>query len=163
MTLLLSLLLAGWNMFLHPFFVSVVDINHNAEQAALETSIRIFTDDFENTLRQRFPGKKIDLYRFDAGGQTDSLIFRYLKEKLAVSVNGKPMVWNYVGSERVEESIWCYLEAGGVRKVESIQISNRILYEYKKEQINMHHIVVNGQRKSLKLNYPETEARVSFQ
>ena len=32
---------------LHPFHVSVVEIEHNAEDKSLEISCKIFTDDFE--------------------------------------------------------------------------------------------------------------------
>ncbi|HSC52520.1 MAG TPA: DUF6702 family protein [Phnomibacter sp.] len=157
-----SLLAIVWSIWMHPFFVSVVEINHNAAERSLETSVRIFTDDFENTLKMRFPGKKIDLYHPAANGSTDSLISQYLKEKLVVSVNGKQVQFNYIGSERVEESTWCYLEATQVASVKSLHVSNKILYEYKKEQINMHHVSVQGERKSYKLNNPDTEADFSF-
>lgn len=151
-----------WSIWMHPFFVSVVEINHNAAEKTLETSVRIFTDDFENTLKMRFPGKKIDLYQLAANGATDSLMSIYISEKMAVLVNGKPVKLKYFGSERVDESTWCYLEATGVQAVQTLHISNKILYEYKKEQINMHHVLVGGQRKSYKLDNPETEADFKF-
>jgi len=139
---------------MHPFFVSVIEINHNAPEKLLETSVRIFTDDFEKTLKMRFPGKNIDLYQLAANGATDSLMSQYLTEKMSITVNGKPVKFKYIGSERVEESTWCYLEVDGVSSVQSLHISNKILYEYKKEQINMQHVLVNGQRKSYKLDNP---------
>lgn len=158
-----KLLLAGcfWAAF-HPFYVSVVEISHNKQEATLETSVRIFTDDFENTLKMRFPGQAVDLYHPDPKGRTDTLISRYLREKLAFRVNGKAVAWRYVGSERVEESTWCYLEAVQVPEVQTLQVSNRMLYEYKKEQINMHHVQANGQKKSYKLDNPESEATFEF-
>lgn len=146
--------------WMHPFFVSVVEINHNKAEATLETSVRIFTDDFENTLKTRFPNQAIDLYHTSAA--TDTLINRYLREKLQLRVNGKPVAWTYLGSERVEESTWCYLEVSKVPEVKQLHISNRLLYEYKKEQINMHHITVNGERKSYKLDNPQSEVDFSF-
>jgi hypothetical protein len=72
------------------------------------------------------------------------------------------VAWSYLGSERVEESTWCYLEVSKVPEVKQLHISNRILYEYKKEQINMHHITVNGERKSYKLDNPQSEIDFSF-
>lgn len=153
----MPLLLAG---FWHPFFVSVVEVNHNKAEQSLETSIRIFTDDFENTLKLRFPGKKIDLYHPNAA--TDSLINTYLKEKIHFRVDGKWCAWQYIGSERVEESTWCYLEITKVPAVKQLQIVNRLLYEYKKEQINMHHVTVNGQHQSYKLDNPASEVTFTF-
>jgi hypothetical protein len=150
-------LLLAW---MHPFFVSVVEVNHNKAEATLETSVRIFTDDFENTLKMRFPNQAIDLYHTTAA--SDSLISRYLREKIQLRVNGKPVAWTYLGSERVEESTWCYLEVSKVPEVKQLHISNKLLYEYKKEQINMHHITVGGERKSFKLDNPQTEVDFTF-
>jgi hypothetical protein len=86
----------------------------------------------------------------------------YLTEKMAITVNGKLVKCKYIGSERVDESTWCYMEATGVASVQTLHVSNKILYEYKKEQINMHHVLVNGQRKSFKLDNPDTEADFTF-
>lgn len=149
-------------LFWHPFYVSVVELNHNAAEQTLETSVRIFTDDFENTLKMRFPGQKIDLYKTPANAQMDSLISRYLTEKMQVRLNGRVAQLRYLGFERVEESIWCYLEVTGVKSVQQLHISNRMLYEYKREQINMHHVNAAGQKKSYKLNNPETEVDFQF-
>ena len=44
----------------HPFFMSVIDINHNAKDATLEISVRVFSDDLEKTLQQ-FSKQKIDI------------------------------------------------------------------------------------------------------
>lgn len=155
-------ILFSWLSWLHPFYVSVVEINHNKPEATLETSVRIFTDDFENTLKMRFPNSRVDLYHPERNGATDSLMSRYLREKLALTVNGKPMAWQYIGSERVEESTWCYLEIQQVPVVQTLRVNNKMLYEYKKEQINMHHVLVNGQRKSHKLDNPDSEVTFSF-
>lgn len=32
---------------MHPFYVSVIDLHHNAKEKMVEVSIRIFTDDLE--------------------------------------------------------------------------------------------------------------------
>ncbi len=37
---------------LHPFYVSVIEINHNTKDATAEISIRIFTQDLETTLQK---------------------------------------------------------------------------------------------------------------
>jgi hypothetical protein len=41
---------------LHPFHVSVVEINYNATDKTLEISCKIFTDDFEKVLAQNYKG-----------------------------------------------------------------------------------------------------------
>ncbi len=44
----------------HPLFISVTEIEHNAKEKSLEVSCKIFTDDFERTLRAAYK-TKVDL------------------------------------------------------------------------------------------------------
>ena len=37
---------------IHPFYVSVTEINHNASEKSLEMSFKFFTDDFEHVLEK---------------------------------------------------------------------------------------------------------------
>jgi hypothetical protein len=148
--------------FIHPFFVSVTEINHNIPEQALEISVRIFTDDFENTLRMHADGHKVDLMNPPPGGSMDSLIKQYILEKMAIEVNGQKKQMHYIGFERVEESIWSYFEVTGVPEIKSLKIKNPILYEYKKEQINMVHVISGKNRLSRKLDNPVADWEFKF-
>ncbi len=154
-----TMLLLIWFVF-HPFYVAVIDMEYNATSKSLETSIRIFTDDLELTLKQRNPGTKIDLYHPTA--QTDSLIKNYLTTKLKAEVNGQKRNWTYVGHEKVGESVWTYMEIENVTSLNTLKLENSILYDYKKEQINMHHLKANGKSKSSKIGNPETTVQFVF-
>jgi hypothetical protein len=158
MPALLHLLL----LLLHPFYVSVVDLNHNADDKTLEVSVRIFTEDFEETLRMQYPAEKIDLIRVVNPAKTDSLISRYVRQKLALSAGNQLLNLRYLGFEKIEESIWCYFEVANVPVIKQLHVSNRLLYEFKKEQINMHNVTVGGQRKSYKLSNPDSQFDLNF-
>ncbi len=142
---------------LHPFFVSVTEIHHNNQEKTLEISLRVFTDDFENTLKMYAPGQKVDLINPPVVADMDSLINKYVTNKLRIVVNGQPKTLRYVGFERVKESVWCYFEIGQVETLQTIKIHNPVLYEYKKEQINMIHVVDGDKRQSRKLDNPEAD------
>ena len=43
-----------------------------------------------------------------------------------------------------------------------LDITDNILFEYKKEQISIIHAIVNGNRKSTKLNNPDEKASFEF-
>ena len=58
--ILVQWMATGLLAVLHPLFVSMIDINHNAKAATAEISVRIFTDDLEKTL-EHFSKSKIDL------------------------------------------------------------------------------------------------------
>jgi hypothetical protein len=149
-------------LLLHPFFVSVTEINHNAKEKSLEISVRVFTDDFENTLRMFAPNQKVDLMTPPAGGSMDSLVKKYVLQKVTLEVNGQKRIMQYIGFERVEESIWTYFEISGVTELKQLKINNPILYEYRKEQINMIHIINGENRQSRKLDNPVADWTFKF-
>lgn len=149
-------------LLLHPFFVSVTEINHNAKEKSLEISVRVFTDDFENTLRMFAPNQKVDLMTPPAGGSMDSLVKKYIQQKINLEVNGQKRNLQYIGFERVEESIWTYFEITAVPDLKQLKITNPILYEYKKEQINMIHIINGENRQSRKLDNPVADWTFKF-
>jgi hypothetical protein len=67
-----------------------------------------------------------------------------------------------VGFEKEKESVYCYLEVANVPSLKKISISNSILYDFKKEQINIIHVMVDGKRQSVKIDYPQNLANFSF-
>lgn len=159
---MLQNLLFGFIFLMHPFYVSVVEINHNAKEKVLEISVRIFTEDLEETLKLNFPKEKTDLYAVQKNAKTDSLISTYVRQKLQLSTGKTPLVLRYVGFEKIDESIWSYFEVPGIASINQLHISDKLLYDFKKEQINMHHVIVNENRQSRKLDNPNSELDFSF-
>ncbi len=154
--------LLQWLLLLHPFFISVAEITYDAKEKELEVSIRIFTDDFEKTLRQNYPADKVDLLHTADVKATGGIIKKYVANKFVVALNGKKMPLEFEGYEQVEESTWCYFTIPYANKIQQVKVNNSLLYEYKKEQTNLHHVTINGTRKSSQLNYPDTDAGFVF-
>src|SRR5215467_8661287 len=67
----------------HPYYVSVVEINHNAKDKTLEISCKIFTNDFEETLEKNYK-TKVDLVNPADKGAMDKLVSDYLKKRLSI-------------------------------------------------------------------------------
>lgn len=146
---------------LHPVFVSVTQIEYNTKEKTLEISCKIFTDDFEKTLRSAYK-TKIDLLDKSMHEKMEPLVFDYIKKHLQLSINGKPQQLKWVGYEQNEEGIESYLQADEINSVKSLQVIDNILYEYKSEQISLIHVMVNGERQSKKLNNPEDKTTFEF-
>ncbi|TAD86333.1 MAG: hypothetical protein EAY75_08765 [Bacteroidetes bacterium] len=159
----MTLLLPWMFLLLHPFYVSVVSINQNTVEKSLEVSVRIFTEDLEQTLRMQNPTETVDLIKLTNGPKMDSLISRYIRLKLQLQTGNRSLHLQYVGFERIEESVWCYFEVVNVPTIKQLRIKNSMLYEFKKEQFNMHHVAIGGQRKSYKLSNPENQFELNFQ
>jgi len=145
----------------HPFFVSMTDINYNDNTKSLEISVRIFTDDFENALR-KYHHEKIDILHPSNQEQMNNYVSDYIQKHLQMRVNDKTAVLNFVGYEQQSESIWTYFEVSKIDKVNKINIVNSLLHDYNTNQINMLHIKVKDKEQSNKLNYPETTTLFSF-
>lgn len=155
----LSFLISSFSF--HPIFVSVTEIEHNAKEKTLEVSCKIFTDDFEKTLRKAY-NTHVDLLLAKDKPAMDKLVNDYVQKHLKIMVDGKQIVLKYMGYEQIEEGIYSYYQADNVSGVKKITVTNNILYEYKDEQINLLHITVNGNRKSTKLNNPDDKVVMEF-
>jgi hypothetical protein len=145
----------------HPIFVSVTEIDHNKKEKTLEISCRIFTDDFEKTLRS-VHNSKIDLLDESMREAMYPVVNNYITKHLKIFVNGQPVKLKWIGYEPNEEGIVSYLQADNIPEVKSVTVIGNLLYEYKKEQISLLHVTVNGTRKSYKLNNPEDKVVFEF-
>ena len=145
----------------HPIYVSVTEIEHNAKDKTLEISCKIFTDDFEKTLRQTFKGT-VDLLQPKDKNAMNKLVQDYVQKHLQIKVNEKLVALQFIGYEQEEEGIVSFYQVNNIATVKKLDITDNILFEYKKEQISIIHVTVNGKRQSTKLVNPEEKASFSF-
>lgn len=148
------------SMVLHPFYISMTEINYNDKTKALELSVRIFTDDFEKTLRKNCncivdlgTGDKKPMEKIAAG---------YIQKHLQIRVNGEVKPLEYMGYQREEESTWNFFVIRNVNQVKRLEVNNSLLHDYREEQINMLHIKANGKDQTDKLDYPNKQYTISY-
>lgn len=146
---------------LHPFYVSVVEIDQNSKEKSLEVSVRIFTEDFEATLK-KYGNTKLDLLHPTDKAATDKLVNTYLQNKLNIKVDGKPVTMQYIGYEQRLESIWVYLEIDNITTLKKVDINCNLLYEFEEKQTNIFHVKANGVEKSYKLDNPKAVVGFEF-
>ncbi len=142
---------------LHPFFVSVIEMNHNAKEKSVEVSIRIFTDDLEATLK-KVNNSKVDLLNPNNKVNNDKLIVEYIRQKMAIKIDTKLVVLEYVGYEIKKESVWLYFEIDNIASIKKINVNCNLLYDFEKKQINIFNVKANGKEESYKLDYPKIDA-----
>lgn len=146
---------------IHPFHVSVVEINHNAAEKTLEISCKIFTDDFEKILAQNYK-TKVDLTNPPDRKAMDSIVKKYIFSHFAVTVDGKAGALVYVGFEKDNEAVFSYVEVDNVPSLKKIEITNSLMHDMFTDQVNIMHVIENGNRKSTKLDYPATKVNIEF-
>lgn len=150
----LKILFSVWllNPIWHPFHVSVVDVQHDAEQQVLQMSQRIFLDDLEEALEGFHDLDYVDTASPDDPARLDSLIATYLKAKIFLRVNGESRDFTYVGSEKEGDARWCYFMVEAVPSVSTLEVTNVALMDVFDDQENIIHCVVGNQKLSYKLD-----------
>src|SRR5258708_10368203 len=86
---------------LHPLYITVTEINHNAKDKILEISCKIFTNDLEVVL-EKGAKTKVDLSNSKEKATTDKLIDEYIERHLRLKVDGKAAGRTFLGSEKQE-------------------------------------------------------------
>ena len=145
----------------HPYYISVVEINHNPTDKTLEISCKIFTNDFEATLEKNYK-TKVDLVNPPDKSAMDKLVSDYIKKHLFVKADNKAASLSYIGFEKEDEAVYSYFQVDNVPAVKKIDVTNSILHDFSEQQINIIHCTVGGKRQSDKLDYPKTEASFSW-
>ncbi|MTI21425.1 hypothetical protein E1176_10380 [Fulvivirga sp. RKSG066] len=156
-----AVLLTG--SFLHPIHVSVTDIEYDEDRKALEIASHIFLDDIEKHIRIIKKERYLDILKPDKDRTTDDLISEYLKDRIAINVNGKPEEYKYLGFEREAGAIYVYMEVEKVRKLKSLEIRNEVLLDLYEDQINLVHVKVDGKIRSLKLEENNEKEQLSYE
>ena len=153
MPIIINLLFIFLNWF-HPFYVSVINLEHNPKNQSVEISIKIFKDDLEKTLNQ-LNTQKIDIQSEKDRDLINLYINNYIQQKLKVQINSKSTILNFVGYEIQSESVWSYFEIEKVSIFEKININCSILYDYSDKQTNIFHIKsADHAERSSKLEHP---------
>lgn len=146
---------------MHPFYVSVIDLHHNAKEKMVEVSIRIFTDDLEQILKIHF-NKNVDLTNPVNKAEADDLIQQYINNKINIKINQTKAHLKYIGYEIQKESVWGYFEIDNITSIQKIDITSTLLYDYQPNQVNIYHVTYNGEDKSYKLDNPQSTVSFTF-
>lgn len=157
-TYLLYLLL----LILHPFHISVCDIEHNPEQNSLQISHKIFLDDLEEAINSANQ-TSYDLYEPKDPELVDRLIGNYILDHFQVMVDRVQPEISYLGHEKDLDAAWCYVEIKGVNKIKNLQVINNILFEIHEDQTNIVHVSYNGVTKSTRLAGDKYQDTIDFE
>ncbi len=136
----------------HKFYVSVTNIEYFEKEDALQITSRIFIDDFESLLEERYD-ITAQLATPNELKDVDVYIEKYLKTKFWIQLNGAPVAYNFLGKKFDNDMMICYLEIPqiGLSNIHSIEIQNELLMDLFEEQKNIIHFRIQGTKKSFVL------------
>ena len=139
---------------IHPYHVGSVEINYNAKTKTFEISAKFFLDDLENSLNAKY-NKTLHFGEEKSKVGLDQALENYFAEYFKLKSNNKFLKINYLGFEEDKESVNVYLESEATEMPKKVETAVSLLYSFFDDQMNIVHIIVNGERKSSKLNYPD--------
>ena len=146
---------------IHPVHISTVEINHNAADKTLEITCKIFWDDFEDILT-KINKSRIDLTNNKNIAVNNKSVYEYIKTNLRLVVDGKAVPLSFVGYEKEDIVVYSYLQVDNITSLKMIQVTNTIMHDMFDDQTEIIHVIVNGKRKSTKLDYPASEVTFQF-
>ncbi len=145
----------------HKFYVSITKIEYVKEKSSLQIITKIFIDDIEDALQQRYnPSISLDTKKETAAADED--LKKYILQKINIKVNGKAVSLNYIGKEYDTDMVVAYMEVTDVKELKTITIENKILLDVFSEQQNIIHLKTPNSRKSLILDKDEPSGQLNF-
>lgn len=137
----------------HPYHVGSVEINYNSKSRTFEVTGRFFLDDMENGLGKKY-GNAFHFNDEKYKTKLNDALQKYCSEYFKLKVDNKFLKVNYIGYEEDQESVNVFMESEPVATPKKVETAVSFLYNLFDDQINIVHIIVNGQRNSEKLIYP---------
>jgi hypothetical protein len=140
----------------HRFYTAIFQINYVAEKKMVQITTRIFLDDFNDALKNKY--HKTTFLGTDKETHDDiNLMKKYVSEKFKLTVNGKFETMNYLSNEKEDNVLICYFKINDISKLKSLKIENSILTEVHPEQQNIIQFNNNGSKSSLLLSGETTK------
>jgi len=142
-TLLIVLISLSSFMNIHKYYVSVTDIEYAKEAKSLQIISRLFVDDIEKVLQERYDDS-INVEQELA----DTYIEKYFSKKLFIEVDNELKQFKFIGKEIEDDMVHCYFEIENISSIETIRVTNKLLFDIFDSQQNITHLKINNKKKS---------------
>jgi len=144
MFLFLTVWLNFCSIFIHPVYVSMTNMDVDAQKGNIVMSVRIFTDDLETILHNKY---NVHSWIGTANEHRDSrrLLVEYVKERFSINVNNGEKLHLAIDSVAiVEDAMWFYMKGVSKKTIRRVEIDNRLLTDFFSNQKNM--VIINTGR-----------------
>ena len=140
-----------WVLFvqgtIHPYYVSTMEIDYRPNRAALQITIRVFTDDWQLMINTVYD-QDLRLDPDSDAAQTVIHSSDYLQKEIELKLNDTEVQPVFLGRDYQNDQIVFYLEVKDVAELKTLAFSNSILFELLEGQQNIVRIKTPTKRKS---------------
>lgn len=145
----------------HKYYVSVTQIDYVKEEKSVQITTRIFVDDFERLLRERYD-ENITLATGEDEKTIDNHIEKYLLQKIEISINSQKQTLTFLGKQYEDDIVNCYLEIENISEIKSFEVTNKVLYGIFSEQENIIRTNINDKPKTFILIPEKDKGLLNF-
>lgn len=155
----LMLGLCAFNM--HPFYLSICQINFNDKSESLEIALKVFTTDLASALKEKGHGE-LFIGEEKEDQEADMHVNAYLKERFQIEIDGEVLQYEFLGKETEGDATWCYLEIASLQNFTSIKVTSQIFTDLFEGQKNIIHVKKGQKEKSILLQKDKDSENVIF-
>jgi len=145
----------------HKYYVSITQIEYVKEKQSLQIIFRIFVDDFEKLIRNRYDSN-ITLNNNEDEVIIDQYVKKYLLEKIDISINGQAKAISFIGKKYDDDIMYCYLEIENIASIKSFEIKNKVLFDLFDDQKNIVRTNINDKNKTFVLIPEKDKGLLNF-
>lgn len=149
--------LLGFTSF-HKYYVSNTQIEYVKDKKSVQITSGIFIDDFEKLLKERYD-ETIVLNAKKEEALINTYIEKYLLAKLEIIIDTKSQDLVFIGKEYEDDIVYCYLEIQNIEVINTMEISNTLLFDLFEAQKNIVRTHINEKHKTFIL-IPENDKGV---
>jgi len=131
----------------HKYHVSNTQIEYMKGKKSVQITSGLFVDDFERLLQERYD-ETIILNNNNDEAVIDAYIEKYIGSKLKVVIDTKSQDLIFIGKEYEDDIVYCYLEIENVEVINTMEISNLLLFDLFEDQKNIVRTNINEKRKT---------------
>lgn len=149
MKVLLVLVFAGLTSSFspHPLHLTVSEAHYRKDKKTIEVSVKLFFDDFERALSSK---EENAIYLCpDSANKHYYTVDQYFKENYSLKINNQLEEFELLGYECEKELVYVYLEFIDIKKVNSVSIDNKLLFDIFLDQTNLMHFHAYGESNTL--------------
>ena len=160
-TLVLLVVLVACSAFAHKFYVGIYQVHYASDKKMLQITTRIFVDDLNNALEKKHK-KKYHLGEKDVSDAEISAMSKYVTDNFRIAVNGKSQALDFRSYEIENNVLIGYFRITEVHSVKTLDITNKVLFDFVTEQQNIIQTNINGDKKNLLLTIDEPTGKLAF-
>ena len=171
-SILLSLLFA-WSTFVglavsttnsidHPFHASVTELMYNSSTGNWEMSLKVFTNDFENTLNRNYQTGVLNLGTDKESNKASDWIQQYIQKHIKIMYNNAPLEMDIIGREGDLDALYIYVEFKANSQKGTYTFYNTVLFELFDNQENIVHTVVKDKKASFYLTEKKRSCELQY-